>query len=213
MPVCSQFVLFRRGSLHSAAASAGIIRAMTDAQYLTGRLLLAMPGMGDPRFAKAAIAMYMHDENGAFGVGIGHLRSGVGLHELLGDLEIDPGLAPDCPVHDGGPVEPGRGFVLHSSDWQGEGTITVAALGSLSASLDVLRAIADGTGPKHWLIALGYAGWGAGQLDNEMRHHGWYAATGRSEILFERPAEKRWAATWRAEGIDPALLASQTGRA
>lgn len=186
---------------------------MTEAQYLAGRLLLAMPGMGDPRFARAAIALYMHDANGAFGVGIGHLRSGVGLHDLLEDLEIEPGEAPDCPVHDGGPVEPGRGFVLHSPDWQGEGTITMAPLGSLSASLDILRAIAEGTGPRHWLIALGYAGWGEGQLDNEMRHHGWYAAAGRSDILFERPAELRWAAAWRAEGIDPALLASQTGRA
>ena len=186
---------------------------MTDAEYLAGRLLLAMPGMGDTRFDRAAIALYVHDANGAFGVGVGHLRSGVSLHALLEELEIDPGLAPDCPVHHGGPVEPGRGFVLHSPDWQGDDTLSVEPLGGLSASLDVLRAIAEGHGPDKWLIALGYAGWGPGQLDMEMRHHGWYAAAGRSDILFERPAETRWAATWRAEGIDPALLASETGRA
>ena len=91
--------------------------------------------------------------------------------------------------------------------------MTVEPLGALSASLDILRAIAGGTGPRQWLIALGYAGWAAGQLDNEMRHHGWHAAEGRGEILFERSAEARWAAAWRAEGIDPSLLASQTGRA
>jgi putative transcriptional regulator len=199
--------------LHSPFASAGIGSDMTDAHYLAGRLLLAMPGMGDPRFARAAIALYMHDENGAFGVGVGHLRSGVTLHALLEELEIEPGLAPDCPIHHGGPVEPGRGFVLHSPDWSAEGALNVEPLGSLSASLDVLRAIAEGHGPDKWLVALGYAGWGAGQLDMEMRHHGWYAAEGRSEILFERPAETRWAAAWRAEGIDPALLASETGRA
>lgn len=213
MAECRHSALFRSWCLHSRSASAGIPGDMTDAEYLAGRFLLAMPGMGDPRFAKAAIAMYVHDENGAFGVGVGHLRSGVTLHALLKELEIDPGLAPDCPVHHGGPVEPGRGFVLHSPDWNADDTLTVAPLGGLSASLDILRAIAEGRGPDKWLIALGYAGWGPGQLDNEMRHHGWYAAQGRSEILFGRPAETRWAATWRAEGIDPALLASETGRA
>jgi putative transcriptional regulator len=186
---------------------------MTDAQYLSGRLLLAMPGMFDPRFDHSVIAMCFHDENGAFGIGIGHVRKGVRFHALLEELDIDPGLAPDCPVLDGGPVEPGRGFVLHSADWGGQGTVEVNGLCALSASLDILRAIAEGRGPSHWLIALGYAGWGAGQLDGEMRHHGWYAADTHSEILFETPFADRWTATWKAEGIDPALLANVTGRA
>lgn len=186
---------------------------MSEAQYLSGRLLLAMPGMFDPNFDHAVIAMCQHDEDGAFGIGIGHVRAGMRFRELLDDVGIDPGQAPDCAVHHGGPVEPGRGFVLHSSDWMGEETIAVNPLCAVSASLDILRAIAEGTGPEHWLIALGYAGWGAGQLDGEMRHHGWHAADGRSEILFETAAESRWQAVWRAEGIDPALLSSVTGRA
>jgi putative transcriptional regulator len=186
---------------------------MTEAHYLSGRILLAMPGMGDPRFDRAVIALYQHDEHGAFGIGVGHVRSGVTFHALLKELGIAPGEAPDCPVHHGGPVEPGRGFVLHGADWHGEESLSVEPLGGLSASLDILRAIAGGTGPRQWLVALGYAGWAPGQLDNEMRHHGWHAAEGRSEILFERSAEARWAAAWRAEGIDPSLLASQTGRA
>lgn len=186
---------------------------MTEAQYLTGRLLLAMPGMGDPRFEHAVIAMFVHEEQGAFGVGIGHLRDGVTLHGVLEEVGIDPGVAPDCPVHHGGPVEPGRGFVLHSPEWEGEGTVRIDGLCALSASTGVLRAIAAGKGPERWLIALGYAGWGAGQLDGEMRRHGWHAAAGHPEILFDTPAEQRWAATWRAEGIDPALLANVTGRA
>ncbi len=186
---------------------------MTDAQYLAGRLLLAMPGMGDPRFDHAAIALCVHDENGAFGLDVATIREGVRLHALLEELDIDPGLAPDCPVLHGGPVEPGRGFVLHSSDWGGDESLAVEPLGKLSASLDVLRAIAEGRGPSRWLIALGYAGWGPGQLDSEMRRHGWYAAEGRSAILFDTPVERRWTAAWRAEGIDPALLASETGRA
>lgn len=186
---------------------------MTEAQYLSGRLLLALPGIGDPRFEHAAIALCVHDQNGAFGLGVGHLRTGIGFRDLLQDVGIDPGEAPDCPVHHGGPVEPGRGFVLHSNDWGGEGTIAVESLGALSGSLDVLRAIAEGRGPSRWLFALGYSGWGPGQLDGEMRRHGWFAAEGREDIVYATPAEQRWHATWHAEGIDPALLSSETGRA
>ncbi len=186
---------------------------MTEAHYLDGRILLAMPGMFDPNFDHAVIAMYVHDANGAFGVGVGHLRAGVGMHALLQEVGIEPGEAPDCPVHHGGPVEPGRGFVLHSTDWLDASTLPGGPLGGLTASLDILRAIAEGRGPKQWLIALGYAGWGAGQLDAEMRRHGWYAANGRPQVLFETPAERRWTAAWKADGIDPALLAHQTGRA
>ena len=183
------------------------------AAYLPGRLLLAMPGMPDPRFAGAAIAMCVHDENGALGIGIDSLLNGITLHPLLRDLGIDPGVAPDCGVVMGGPVESNRGFVLHSTDWTAEGSLIVSDAWSLSASREVLVAIAEGRGPRQWLVALGYAGWGAGQLDGEMRQHGWFAAQGRGEILFDTPASARWKKAWMAEGIDPALLANVTGRA
>ena len=186
---------------------------MTEAQYLSGRILLAMPGMRDPRFERSVNVMCVHDGNGALGIGIGHERENVRFHEILRELDIDPGAAPDCAVLHGGPVEPGRGFVLHSRDWDGSDTIAVDPVCALSASLDVLRAIAEGRGPQHWLIALGYAGWGSGQLENEMRHHGWFAAAGHAEILFDTPVDDRWSATWRAEGIDPALVANTTGSA
>lgn len=186
---------------------------MSEPQYLSGRLLLAMPGMFDPNFDHAVIALCQHDADGAFGIGVGHIRAGLTFRELLEDIGIEPGVAPDCPVHHGGPVEPGRGFVLHSPEWTSDETVRIDGLCALSASLDVLRAIAAGTGPEKWLIALGYAGWGAGQLDGEMRHHGWHAAEGHPEVLFEKAAAGRWQAAWRAEGIDPALLASETGQA
>jgi putative transcriptional regulator len=186
---------------------------MSEPEYLAGRILLAMPGMVDPNFERSVTAVCVHDELGALGVGIGHLRAGIGFHDLLREVGIEPGAAPDCPVHHGGPVEPGRGFVLHSPDWRDEDTIEVPALGALSASLEVLKAIAGGRGPEKWLMALGYAGWGPGQLDAEMRYHGWFAATGWPEILFETPADRRWAATWEAEGINPAQLVGQTGTA
>lgn len=172
-----------------------------------------MPGMFDPRFERSVNVICMHDEHGAFGIGIGQEREGVRFHEVLEELGIDPGGAPDCPVLHGGPVEPGRGFILHSTDWGGADTIMVQPVCALSASMDILRAIAEGRGPSRWLMALGYAGWGAGQLEGEMRHHGWYAADGRPEILFDTPVDARWSATWRAEGIDPALLSTETGRA
>lgn len=186
---------------------------MSQPEYLSGRLLLALPGMGDPRFERAVIAMCVHDEHGAMGIGIGQERAGVSFHGILEELNIDPGAAPDCPVLDGGPVETGRGFVLHSSDWGGVDTIQINPLCSLSASLGVLHAIAEGRGPSQWIVALGYAGWGEAQLEGEMHHHGWHAAHGRPSILFDTPARERWTAAWQAEGIDPALLANQTGTA
>jgi putative transcriptional regulator len=191
--------------------------------FLSGKLLLAMPGMADPRFERAVIALCVHDENGAVGVGIGHKRAGIGFRGLLRQLEIDPGDAPDVAVHHGGPVEPGRGFVLHSSDWGGQDTLHInggagdgkrgGELFAMTGTIDVLRAIAEGRGPKRWIAALGYAGWGEGQLDEEMTRHGWFAARADTEILFDRPADERWAAAFKAEGIDPRLLASETGAA
>ena len=185
----------------------------TEAAYLPGRLLLAMPGMPDPRFDGATIALCVHDAGGALGIGIDTLLDGITLHPLLEDLGIEPGVAPDCGVLMGGPVESERGFVLHSADWTAEGSLPVSDQWALSASREVLVAITEGRGPAQWLVALGYAGWGPGQLDGEMHHHGWHAAEGRPAILFDTPAEARWSAAWKAEGIDPALLANFSGRA
>jgi len=185
--------------------------------FLSGKLLLAMPGMADPRFERAVIAMCVHDENGAIGIGIGHKRAGIGFRGLLKQLEIDAGEAPDCAVHHGGPVEPGRGFVLHSTDWGGQDTLqingTKGTLFAMTGTIDVLRAIAEGRGPDRWIVALGYAGWAEGQLDEEMTRHGWFAAGSDAKILFDTPTDERWGAAFKAEGIDPRLLARETGAA
>ncbi len=133
---------------------------MTNARFLTGQLLLAMPGIGDPRFDHAVIALCAHDEAGALGIGIGHQLEGIGFHKLMAQLGLDPGVAPNVPVHFGGPVEPARGFVLHATDWAGEDTLQVADKWGLTSTQDVLKAIAAGRGPSRWLVALGYAGWG-----------------------------------------------------
>ncbi len=185
--------------------------------FLSGKLLLAMPGMADPRFERAVIAVCAHDENGAVGVGVGHKRAGISFRGLLKQLDIDPGEAPDCAVHHGGPVEPGRGFVLHSADWGGQDTLHVTdqagELCAMTGTIDVLKAIAEGKGPSRYIVALGYAGWGEGQLDEEMTRHGWFAAAGDPAILFDTPTDERWAAAFKAEGVDTRLLASETGAA
>ena len=158
---------------------------MDEPRFLSGKLLLAMPGMADPRFERAVIALCVHDENGAVGIGIGHKRAGMRFRGLLQQLDIEPGEAPDCAVHHGGPVEPGRGFVLHSTDWGGQDTLQVngadGPIFAMTGTIDVLKAIAEGKGPSQWIVALGYAGWGEGQLDEEMTRHGWFAAHGSDQ--------------------------------
>jgi putative transcriptional regulator len=184
---------------------------MDEPRFLSGRMLLAMPGIGDPRFERAAIALCAHDQHGAIGIGVGHERADIRLRDLFVQLDIDPASAPDTAVLHGGPVEPGRGFVLHSNDWGGQDTITVTGLGALTGTLDVMKAIAEGRGPSRYLVALGYAGWGEGQLEEEMTRPGWFIASGRDHILFETPAVDRWEASFKAEGIDPRLLDSSAG--
>ena len=135
--------------------------------FLAGRLLLAMPGMSDPRFERAVIAVCVHDENGAVGIGIGHKRAGITFRGLLRQLDIDPAIRPDCAVLHGGPVEPGRGFVLHSTDWGGQDTLQVEAGAGAAVRDDrddrcAARRSPKGKGPSRWLVALGYAGWGEG---------------------------------------------------
>jgi putative transcriptional regulator len=169
--------------------------------------------MGDPRFERAVIAMCAHDNEGALGIGIGATVANIGFHALLEQLEIEPGKAPDVPVHFGGPVEPQRGFILHTLDWGGEDSVQVGDKWALTGTLDILRAIAEERGPTNWLAALGYAGWSPGQLDDEMTRHGWLTVDGDAEILFETAVEDRWANGFRKAGIDPALLAHDAGHA
>ncbi len=187
--------------------------AMESPRFLVGQLLLAMPGIGDPRFERAVIALCSHDENGALGIGIGSHMPGIGLHTLMRQLDLDPGAAPDAPLHVGGPVEPNRGFVIHSDDWAGEGSIDVAGRWRLTSTLDILRALSEGRGPARWLAALGYAGWSAGQLDEEMAGNGWFGVEGDEALLFGRDVSHRWTAGFATAGIDTRLLSASCGRA
>ena len=186
---------------------------MESTPYLTGQFLLAMPGIGDPRFERAVIAMCSHDAEGALGIGLGTVFDGLTFHGMLRQLEIDPGETPDADVHLGGPCEPRRGFVLHSRDWGGGDTVDVAGRWALSGTLDVLKAIAGGIGPSRWIPALGYAGWGEGQLDGELARHGWFNVAGDDALLFDTDPDDRWEAGFAGAGIDPRMLAATTGTA
>ena len=186
---------------------------MDQPRFLSGQFLLAMPGIGDPRFERAVIAMCVHDEEGALGIGLGRLVPRIGFHDLLKQLDIPPGDAPDRAIHLGGPVEPQRGFILHSRDWDASESIDVAGRWRLSATLDILKAIAEGKGPSRWVAALGYAGWGAGQLEDEMGRHGWFVTPATEDLLYDGEVDTRWADAFRSAGVDPRLLTAQSGTA
>lgn len=202
---------FKPGRTRNVARQ--FLRLMNASTFFAGQILLAMPGIGDSRFERAVIAMCVHGDQGALGIGIGTTISGLGLHQLLSQFDIDPGAAPDVAVHFGGPVEPGRGFVLHSTDWDGQDTVDVDGRWALSGTVDVLRAIAEDSGPSHWLVALGYAGWGEGQLDQEMTRHGWFNVPGDPALLYATDVEQRWERGFASVGVNPRMLVSGGGTA
>ena len=186
---------------------------MEEPKFLSGQFLLAMPGIGDPRFERAVIAMCVHDEGGALGIGLGRLMPRISFHDLLKQLDIEAGVAPDVAIHLGGPVEPQRGFILHSDDWGGEGSVHVGGRWVLTATLDILRALAEGEGPSRWVVALGYAGWGAGQLEQEMCSNGWFTTPGNDELLYGSDVSSRWADAFASAGVDARLLNAGFGTA
>ena len=191
---------------------------MIEPRFLVGQLLLSMPGIGDERFDRAVIAMCVHDDDGALGIMINRRHADLTVRDLMIQLDVDPGRTPaDTQVMAGGPVEPGRGFVLHSPDYAGQGTITVGSLGGvrwgLTSTVDVLRAIAAGKGPTRWLVALGYTGWGAGQLDGELLRHGWQVVDGDDDLVFDALPERCWPNAFAGLGIDVGHLSATVGRA
>lgn len=182
---------------------------------LTGKLLIAMPGMDDPRFAKSVIYMCSHSDDGGMGLIVNKPQGDLQFSDLLNQMGIDkaPGVR-DIRVHFGGPVDQARGFVLHSNDYTAAtGTLEVADEISMSATLDVIEDIASGAGPDTSMLALGYAGWAPRQLESEIAHNGWLTCDARSDIVFGRANEHKWAGALKYMGIDPLLLSDTAGRA
>ncbi|TPE62461.1 YqgE/AlgH family protein [Sandaracinobacter neustonicus] len=186
---------------------------MTDAPYLPGQFLLAMPGIGDPRFERSVVAMCAHDAGGAMGICLHEPLADMTVPDLMRQLDIDPGETPALPVLMGGPVDAQRGFVLHSPDWGGQDTRHVAGRWALTGSRDVLAAIAAGRGPRQWVAALGYAGWSAGQLEMELGMHGWFSTPATVGLIWDVRTAQRWLDGFRAAGIDARLLSPEMGHA
>jgi putative transcriptional regulator len=183
--------------------------------FLEGKLLIALPGMTDERFAQTVIYMCAHSAKGAMGIVINKPIPGLSFAEVLKQLQIDTKpLIGEFPILYGGPVETGRGFVLHSGDYEGsDSTLPVSEDISLTATLDILRALAEGRGPKQALFALGYAGWAPGQVETEFQRNGWLHCKADPSLVFGVDPEAKWRTALQRLGIGPSGLVADAGRA
>jgi len=182
--------------------------------YLLGQLLVAMPTMRDPRFTRSVIYICAHNAEGAMGLVVNRLVGSLTFPDLLAQLGIPRSEAGrDIRVHFGGPVDMGRGFVLHSPDYHDDGTMMIDERVGLTASLDILRIIASGGGPKQSILALGYAGWGPGQLDMEIQANGWLSAPADDALLFDSKLDDKWERAIAKLGVRSEHLSGEAGHA
>jgi putative transcriptional regulator len=190
-------------------------RAIEGQSFLEGKLLIAMPGMTDPRFEKSVIFMCAHSADGAMGIIVNKPVAGLSFQDLMQKLDLqvtDHTL--NFPVLYGGPVETGRGFVLHSGDYDSsDATLPVSEDVSLTATLDILRAMGEGRGPQSAIFALGYAGWSPGQIEDEIRSNGWIHCDSDSSLLFGTDLDAKWATALGKLGIDVSGLSTHAGHA
>jgi putative transcriptional regulator len=193
-----------------------------DRGYLDGQMLIAMPVMEDPRFAHSVIYLCAHSSEGAMGIIVNRPAGSIDFPELLVQLDIIkkadqiklPQNAETMKVLKGGPVDTGRGFVLHSSDFFiKDATLPIDEEICLTATVDILKAIARGAGPKHAILALGYAGWAPGQLETEIQDNGWLHCAADPDLIFGRDVEEKYLRALRKIGIDPAMLSNEAGHA
>ncbi len=194
----------------------------TNDIFLNNQMLIAMPNIDDTRFDRSVIFVCAHSADGAMGIIVNKPASGMTLPTLLEQLNIEAGKehidfpepSLNVPIHIGGPVEASRGFVLHSSDYfSSDNTMPIDDKIGLTATLDVLRAIAIGRGPKQAILALGYAGWGPGQLENEIQSNGWLHCAADSDLIFAKDCDSKYEMALAKIGVDPALLSTTAGHA
>ncbi|WP_076860883.1 YqgE/AlgH family protein [Bradyrhizobium mercantei] len=194
----------------------------TEDGYLDGQMLIAMPVMNDPRFERSVIYMCAHSSEGAMGIIVNRPAGSIDFPGLLVQLDIIeksdqiqlPENAEMMKVMKGGPVDTGRGFVLHSSDFYiQDATLNIDDGISLTATVDILKAIAKGAGPRHAILALGYAGWGPGQLENEIQHNGWLHCDADPELIFGTDVDEKYASALRKIGIEAGMLSNDAGHA
>ncbi len=186
--------------------------------YLKGKLLIAMPSMADTRFERAVIFMCAHDDEGAMGLVINNTMPEIEFVDLIKQLKIESDIKVDMeklnmPVMCGGPVESARGFLLHSGDYTNKDTLNVSEDFGVTGTVDALKEVALGDGPDDMLFILGYAGWTAGQLDEEIQQNTWLVVDADPDIIFADSPDDKWQHAVEALGIDPAMLSMTAGRA
>ena len=187
---------------------------MIDPAPLAGQLLIAMPAMEDSRFAQSVLLICAHTDEGAMGIVVNRPLATPSFEALLEQLDVKPTPpARQIRLCEGGPMDHGRGFVLHTADWTGDGSLQVGEQLALTASLDVLHEIANGGGPKDGLLALGYASWGPGQLDRELGENVWLTAPATHEVLFDAEYDTKWRRAMAILRIDPFMLSGAAGHA
>jgi putative transcriptional regulator len=205
-----------------AGTAAGIGDNPSRPSYLDGQLLIAMPVMGDPRFERSVIYMCAHSADGAMGIMVNRPAGSIDFPDLLVQLNIInkdeqielPDTAESMKVMRGGPVETGRGFVLHSSDFfLANATLPIDDKICLTATVDILKAIANGKGPRHAILALGYAGWGPGQLETEIQGNGWLHCDADPDLIFGDDIDDKYTRALAKIGIDPGMLSNDAGHA
>ncbi|MFC4272248.1 YqgE/AlgH family protein [Sneathiella chungangensis] len=185
-----------------------------DTGYLDGKLLVAMPGMGDPRFKKAVILLCAHSESGAMGILLNRSLDALSFDDLLEQLEIPKSdKTSHINIHFGGPVDTERGFVVHSTDLLYDTTLVIGDDMALTATIDMLKTIAGGDGPESSFLALGYSGWGPGQLEKEIQENGWLVVDPDLDIVFGPKLDTKWDVAIHKLGIDPTLLSGDIGHA
>ena len=184
-------------------------------RFLDGQLLIAMPGMGDLRFERSVIFLCAHSAEGAMGLIVNKPAPELSFVDLLAQLKIPATIdLAETRVHFGGPVEHGRGFVLHTADYSvEEASMQVSDVFAMTATIDILKDMARGAGPREALLALGYSGWGPGQLEAEIQANGWLTAPADAELVFGPDDSEKWGAALRSISIDPRLLSAEGGRA
>jgi putative transcriptional regulator len=181
---------------------------------LAGQLLVAMPSMKDPRFARSVICLCAHSPQGAMGLVVNRPVERISFDSLLRQVGVEP-VPPQRQIHllAGGPVEEGRGFVLHSGEWTAEGSLPVEGGFALTANVDILKAIAGGGGPRQCVLALGYAGWGPGQLDAEIADNAWLIAPADEALLFDAELATKWGRALEKLHVDPGRITAAAGHA
>ncbi len=188
---------------------------MIENGHLDGKMLIAMPSMTDPRFARSLVYVCAHSGDGAMGLIVNKPAPDLEFSDLLKQLNIT--AAPETPeirIHVGGPVEHGRGFVLHSAEYDtSESTLRVSDDFGMTATIDILEDISRGQGPRSCLLALGYAGWGPGQLESEIQANGWLTCEARPELVFDLADATKWRAALDSLGISPMFLSAEGGSA